>query len=101
MPISPIPPIPQLPPAPPAAAPATAPPSGGGSFASLLSGQIDNLSATQAQASVAAQQLATGQASDLNAAVNAVERARLAMELAVQVRGKLIDAENDIFHTQV
>jgi flagellar hook-basal body complex protein FliE len=100
MPISPIPPIPPIPPAAPAA-PTAAPPSGGGSFSSLLGGEIQSLTDTQNQAAVASQQLATGQASDLNAAVSAVERARLSMELAVQVRGKLIDAENDIFHTQV
>jgi flagellar hook-basal body complex protein FliE len=99
----PIPPIAltQVPPAAPAAPAASPPAAGGGQFSSLLSGQIDQLTATQDQAAVAAQQLATGQASDLNAAVSAVERARLEMELAVQVRGKLIDAENDLFHTQV
>jgi flagellar hook-basal body complex protein FliE len=73
----------------------------GSSFAGMLGQQIEGLTKTQDAAATASQQLATGQAADLNQAVGAVERARLAMELAVQVRGKLTEAYNDVFHTQV
>jgi flagellar hook-basal body complex protein FliE len=31
----------------------------------------------------------------------AVERARLGMQLASQIRTKLVEAQQDIFHTQV
>src|SRR5205807_123409 len=43
----------------------------------------------------------TGQASDPSAVVMAVEKARLSMQLASQIRTKAVDAINDVFHTQV
>ena len=73
----------------------------GAGFAGMLGKQVSALDGLQADAASASQALATGQAGDLNAAVMAVERARLAMQLAVQVRGKLVDAYQDVFHTQV
>ena len=45
--------------------------------------------------------LATGTATDPTAVVMAVERARLSMQLASQLRTKGVEAINDIFHTQV
>jgi flagellar hook-basal body complex protein FliE len=72
-----------------------------GGFGDMLSNQVGALSDLQTEASSAAQSLATGQSTDLNAAVMAVERAQLAMQLAVQVRGKLVDAYQDLIHTQV
>jgi flagellar hook-basal body complex protein FliE len=77
---------------------AAAPASG---FGNLLGGALQGLTATQADAAQAAQQLATGQATDPTAVVMAVERAQLAMQLASQVRSKAVEAANDIFHTQV
>jgi flagellar hook-basal body complex protein FliE len=55
----------------------------------------------QEGAAQAAQQLAAGTASDPSQAVLAVERARLAMQLAAQIRTKVVESVNDIFHTQV
>ena len=54
-----------------------------------------------AQSAQSAQALATGQASDPSAVVMAVEKARLSMQLASQIRTKAVEAVNDIFHTQV
>jgi flagellar hook-basal body complex protein FliE len=83
-------------------APAAAQPAGAGAgFAGMLGKQVGALDGMQADAASASQALATGQAGDLNSAVMAVERARLAMQLAVQVRGKLVEAYQDVFHTQV
>jgi flagellar hook-basal body complex protein FliE len=73
----------------------------GGGFGSMLSSSIQSLSDTQAQASSAAQALATGEATDPTAVVMAVERAQLAMQLASQIRTKAVEAAQDIFHTQV
>jgi flagellar hook-basal body complex protein FliE len=84
--------------APGAGAGAAAPASG---FGNLLGGALQGLTATQADAAQAAQQLATGQATDPTAVVMAVERAQLAMQLASQIRTKAVEAANDIFHTQV
>ena len=80
---------------------ATVPTSGSGSFSGALSNAIDSLQGTQDNATTAASQLATGQATDPTQAVTAVENASLEMDLASQIRTKLVDATNTIFQTQV
>ncbi len=75
--------------------------SGSGSFSGALSGAINSLEQTQTQATTASQQLATGQLSDPTQAITAVENASLAMDLASQVRTKLVDAVQNVFSTQV
>jgi flagellar hook-basal body complex protein FliE len=74
---------------------------GSGSFSGALTSAIDSLQTSQTNATTAAGQLATGQATDPTAAVTAVENASLAMDLAAQIRTKLVDATNTIFQTQV
>jgi flagellar hook-basal body complex protein FliE len=86
--------------APGAAGQTPAQPAAGG-FGNLLGGALQSLSASQTDAAQAAQQLATGQATDPTSVVMAVERAQLAMQLASQIRTKAVEAANDIFHTQV
>jgi flagellar hook-basal body complex protein FliE len=81
--------------------PASAASAGSGSFSGTLSNAIDALQTTQTNATTASQQLATGQATDPTAAVTAVENASLSMDLASQIRTKLVDATNTIFQTQV
>ena len=66
-----------------------------------LTQAIQGLADTQTQAADAAEQLATGTATDPSSVVMTVERARLAMQLASQIRTKAVEAEQDIFHTQV
>jgi flagellar hook-basal body complex protein FliE len=79
-------------------APAEAGAVGSGSgFGNMLSG----LQATQTDAAQAAQDLATGQASDPTAVVMAVERAQLSMQLASQIRNKSVEAVQTLFSTQV
>ena len=80
----------------PVEAPADAGATGSG-FGKMLSG----LQATQTEAAQAAQDLATGQASDPTAVVMAVERAQLSMQLASQIRTKAVEAVQTIFQTQV
>ena len=43
----------------------------------------------------------TADFTDPTQVVMSVERARLAMQLASQIRGKAVEAYTDIFHTQV
>jgi flagellar hook-basal body complex protein FliE len=74
---------------------------GGAGFGSFLSNKIGELSKVQDQAAQGAQALATGQATDPSAVVMAVEKARLSMQLASQIRTKALEAVNDVFHTQV
>jgi len=73
----------------------------GSGFGSMLADQLGKLETTQNDAADAAQALATGQASDPEAVVMAVERARLSMQLASTLRNKAVEAVNDVFHTQV
>jgi flagellar hook-basal body complex protein FliE len=77
------------------------PATGNGSFSGALSNAIGSLEQTQANATNAAQGLATGQLSDPTQAVTAVENASLSMDLASQIRDKLVSAETTIFNTQV
>ena len=74
---------------------------GEGGFGSMIAGKIGELDKLQGQAAQSAQALATGQATDPTSVVMAVEKARLSMQLASQVRTKATEAINDIFHTQV
>jgi flagellar hook-basal body complex protein FliE len=64
-------------------------------------GVLGELTKTQTEGADAAQQLATGNAQDVSSVVMAVERARLSMQLASQIRNKAVEAYTDIFHTQV
>jgi flagellar hook-basal body complex protein FliE len=79
----------------------TAPAQSGAGFGAMLGQSLQSLAATQDQAATAAQQLATGQATDPTQVVMAVERAQLAMQMASQIRTKAVEAAQDIFHTQV
>ena len=72
-----------------------------GSFGSTLTGAINSLEASQADATTASQQLATGQLTDPTQAITSVENASLAMDLASQIRTKLVDAVNTVFQTQM
>jgi flagellar hook-basal body complex protein FliE len=71
------------------------------SFGDELSHALESLQATQTEAAGAARSLATGQASDPAEVIMAVERARMSMELAAQVRNKAVEAYQEIFRTQV
>lgn len=77
------------------------PASGGGSFGSVLGQQLNQLNKIQNDAATASQSLADGTATDPTAVVMSVERARLSMQMAAQLRTKGVDAINDIFHTTV
>jgi flagellar hook-basal body complex protein FliE len=76
-------------------------PSSAAGFGDMLGKAIDSVGADQENASAASRALATGQASDPTAVVMAVERAQLSMQLASQIRSKVVEAAQDIFHTQV
>ena len=72
-----------------------------GGFSGALTGAINSLEQTQASATDAAQQLATGQLTDPTQAITSVENASLAMDLASQIRTKLVNAVDTVFQTQV
>ena len=70
-------------------------------FGGMLSNAISSLENTQTDAAKASQSLVDGTATDPTQVVMSVERARLAMQLASQIRSKAVEAYTDIFHTQV
>ena len=73
----------------------------GGGFGGILGKALASLQADQTAAAEASTALATGADIDPTAAVMALERARLSMQLAGQIRTKAVDAIQDVFHTQV
>lgn len=79
----------------------TPPASGAGGFGSALMQSVDKLDALQQNADAQAQALATGKATDVSSVAMEVERASLALQLASQVRTKLVDAYQEIFRMQV
>ena len=70
-------------------------------FGGMLTDAISSLEQTQTDAAKASQSLVDGTATDPTQVVMDVERARLAMQLASQIRTKTVEAYQDIFHTQV
>ena len=70
-------------------------------FGGMLTNAISSLQQTQTDAAQASQSLVAGTATDPTQVVMAVERARLAMQMAAQIRTKAVEAYTDIFHTQV
>ncbi len=71
------------------------------SFDSVLVRQLTALADLQTEGAAASQALATGTATDPAGVVMAVERARLSMQLASQLRTKGVEAINEVFRTQV
>ena len=84
-------------------APASDVPAAGqsGGFGDLLTKSIGALTDAQTDAATASQAFATGTATDPTAVVMAVERAKLTMQLASQIRTKAVEAATDVFHTQI
>jgi flagellar hook-basal body complex protein FliE len=70
-------------------------------FGGMLGDALGSLTQSQNEAAAGAQALAAGTAEDPTAVVMAVERAQLSMQLASQIRTKLVEAAQDIFHTQI
>ena len=73
----------------------------GQSFGGALEQAISSLDDSQNQATAAAQSLTDGTATDASSVVMTVERAKLAMQLASQIRTQAVQAYQDVFHTQV
>ena len=82
-------------------APAPAGGAEGSQFGGLLADQVGKLAAVQEDAATASRDLASGTATDPAATVMTIERARLSMQLAAQIRTKGVEALQEIFHTSV
>jgi flagellar hook-basal body complex protein FliE len=73
----------------------------GSRFGGVLAEQVGRLSELQQDAATASRDLAAGTAADPAATVMAIERARLSMQLASQIRTKGVEALQEIFHSSV
>ncbi len=73
----------------------------GQSFGDALTNAIGSLETTQANATEASEQLATGQLSDPTEAITAVENASLSMDFAAQIRNQIDTAATTLFQTQL
>ncbi len=73
----------------------------GQSFGDALTKAVGSLENSQATASTASEQLATGQITDPTQAITAVENASLAMDFASQMRNQIDAAATTIFQTQL
>jgi flagellar hook-basal body complex protein FliE len=82
---------------------ATSPATGaeGSRFGGVLADQVGKLAALQEDAATASRALASGTATDPAATVMTIERARLSMQLAAQIRTKGVEALQEIFRTSV
>ncbi len=70
-------------------------------FGEMLGRQVAELQNLQQDAATQAQALATGQAEDPTAVVMAVERAKLSMQLATQIRERGVAALQEVLRMQV
>jgi len=100
MPVAPIPPIPPTPPSASASTTQTTA-SGGAGFGQVLSQALSGLNSLQVGADTAAGQLASGNSADLATAVVAAEKANLGLQLAVEVRNRVVSAYQQIMQMQV
>jgi len=72
-----------------------------GSFADILSGALKTAAEADTLDKYSALQLLTGQADDLSGLMLDAQKAELSLNLALQIRNKVIDAYNEIMRMQV
>lgn len=70
-------------------------------FADILENQLNKLNDVQLNAEEATMDLLTGKATDIHQVMIATEEAKLSLELAVQIRNKLVDAYKEIISMQI
>ena len=78
------------------AKPAGAGSANGTSFSDMVKGSIDEVSKVQQDASQAVQDLATGRTEDVTGVMTAMEKADIAFKTLLAIRGKLMDAYDEI-----
>ena len=75
--------------------------SGAASFADVLKDSINEVARLQQDASQAVQDLATGRTEDMTSVMTAVEKSDIAFKMLLAIRGKLMDAYEEIKNIQV
>lgn len=73
----------------------------GASFGDYLKSALDSLNESQVQADDDTEKLITGETTDIHQVLISAQEAKIQMELAVEVRNKLVDAYKEISTMQV
>jgi flagellar hook-basal body complex protein FliE len=68
----------------------------GASFSDILKNSIDEVARLQQEASRATEQLLTGQTEDITGVFTAMEKSDIAFKTLLAIRGKLMDAYDEI-----
>jgi flagellar hook-basal body complex protein FliE len=75
--------------------------SSGVSFKGMLKDAVGEVNNLQGEADTLAVKLASGDMEDVHRAMIAMQKAKLALDLTIQVRNKVIDAYQEIMRMQV
>lgn len=70
-------------------------------FGTMLKNELSKVNELQIRADQANQQLVTGEAEDIHSVLLAAEEARLALEMTVQVRNKIIESYQEMNRMQL
>ena len=73
----------------------------GANFGDLLQSSLDRVGQLQSEADRAVEDLTLGRQTDLHSTLIAVEKAGIAMELALQIRNKLLNAYETLMRQQI
>jgi len=76
-------------------------PGSGASFKELVKDAVSEVNKLQSQADQSAVKLATGELEDVHRAMIDMQKAKLALDLTIQVRNKVIEAYQEIMRMQV
>lgn len=76
-------------------------PSRTASFSEAMKKQLEEVNTLQAQAQESSEKLALGQAESIHEVMIQTEEARLALEMTVQVRNKVVEAYQEIMKMQI
>jgi flagellar hook-basal body complex protein FliE len=71
------------------------------SFSNILNEALDTARATDTADKISALELLTGQTDDMSGLLLDAQKAEIALNLALQIRNKLVDAYNDILRMSV
>ena len=74
---------------------------GGAGFGDVLQSALDHVGTLQAEADRAVEDLTLGRQTDIHSTMIAVEKAGIAMELALQIRNKLLNAYETLMRQQI
>ncbi|MDR1064954.1 MAG: flagellar hook-basal body complex protein FliE [Oscillospiraceae bacterium] len=72
-----------------------------GVFSDILKESFETAAATDAADKVSALELLSGQSDDMSGMLLDAQKAEIALNLALQIRNKVLDAYNDIIRMQV